>query len=152
MDISFDLKHPKKYFLVTAHLADGKEASAICHSWTPKGAVHTVYPTRSFQRLIGDREVIDIKVEVLEEFESIQKDDFCVQTSQDGLSWIITNISDGIVYKMPKQPDGLDISLAELAYLDYKPVTDKELFNLYKRKLYIWIAKYGREMLSGTLS
>ena len=151
MDVSYDIKNPKKYFLVTVNLADGKSVTAICHSWTPQGAMNTVFPSPQVQRKIGGREVTFVKVEPLDEYESIAKDDFCVQSSEDGSSWIITNISDSVVYKMPKTPREIDVDLAVLAYLNYEPVTDAELLNLYRRKLYIWLAKYGRQSLGGTL-
>ena len=150
MDISYDLKHPKKYYLVSIVFANGKSTCGICHSWHPHGAVRTVMSAPSTQQVISGREIKDIVVEELDEYESIQKDDFCVQTSKDGLFWIITNIADNVVYKLSKAPREFDVKLATLAYLNDEPVSDWKLQHQYRRKLYIWVAKYGRETLKGT--
>ena len=150
MNIDYDLKHPKKYFLVTIVFSNRKSTCGICHSWHPQGAVRTIMSAPSTQQVIGNREIDNIIVEELDEYESIKKDDFCVQTSKDGLFWIITNIADKVVYKVSKAPREFDLELATLEYLNDEPVNDRELKHLYRRKLYIWVSKYGRETLKGT--
>jgi hypothetical protein len=141
MNLDYELKHPKKYFLVTILLADGESIRGIAHSWHPHGAIRTVMSAPKTQAVIGSREVKDFIVEPLDEFESIQKDDFCVQTSKDGLYWIITNVQDNIVYKLSKAPSTA-ISFDTISFLDDEPLTAQEK-HVYKRKLLIWFAKYG---------
>lgn len=149
MNLDFDLKHPKKYFLVTVVLDCGKPVRGICHSWSPHGAIRTIMSAPKTQAVIGSHEVKDVIAEPLDEFESIRKDDFCVQTSKDGLYWIITNVLDSIVYKLSKA-HGTAISLDTLSFLNDESLTAQEK-HLFRRKLLIWVAKYGRESLGGTL-
>lgn len=149
MNLDYDLKHPKKYFLVTILFTDGYSVSGISHSWNPHGAVRTIMSAPKAQAAIGERDVKDVVVEPLDEFESIAKEDFCVQTSNDGMHWIITNVPDSIVYKLTKAPR-IAISPDTLSFLNEEPLTAQEK-HLYKRKLIIWVAKYGRESLGGTL-
>ena len=141
MNLDYELKHPKKYFLVTILLADGGVVRGIAHSWHPHGAIRTVMSAPNTRAVIGSRDVKDFSVEPLDEFESIQKDDFFVQTSKDGLYWIITNVQDNIVYKLSKAP-GTAISFDTISFLDEEPLTAQEK-HVYKRKLLIWVAKYG---------
>ena len=88
MNLNFDIKNPKRYYLVTVLLADGKSTCGICHSFHPHGAIRTVISAPSTQSVIGGRRIVDVAAEPLDEYESILKDDFCVQTSKDGLHWI----------------------------------------------------------------
>ena len=149
MNVNYDLKHPKKYFLVTIVLACGESVRGICHSWNPSGAIRTVMSAPSAQKVINGRDVADVIAEPLDEFESIQKEDFSVQTSKDGLHWIITNVADNIVYKLLKAPRNA-LSLNTLSFLNEEPLTAQEK-HIYRRKLLIWVAKYGKETMSGTL-
>ena len=149
MKLNYDLKNPKRYYLVTIVPDSGDSITGICHSWHPHGAVRTVLSAPSTQAVLNGRDVKNVLVDTLDEYESIAKEDFCVQTSKDGMYWIITNISDSVVYKLSKAPRTFDMSIATLAYLNDEPVTDANLVNLYRRKLYIWVAKYGGEMLPG---
>ena len=149
MNLNFELKHPKKYFLVTILLAGGESIRGIAHSWNPHGAIRTVMSAPSTQSVIAGRQVEDFVVEPLDEFEDIQKDDFCVQTSRDGLHWIITDVHDSIVYKLSKAPREFDVQLSTLSFLNDEPLTVQEK-HIYRRKLLIWVAKYGRETLPGT--
>ena len=52
---------------------------------------------------IANRNVVDFDVELLDYYESIKKDDFLIQTSQDKEHRIMTNIVDSVVYKVPKK-------------------------------------------------
>lgn len=141
MELEYELKHPKKYFLVTIILADGNAIRGIAHSWHPHGAIRTIMSAPNTQAVIGGRGVKDFAVEPLDEFESIREDDFCVQTSRDGLYWIVTNVPDSIVYKVSKAP-GTALSFDTISFLDEEPLTAQEK-HVYKRKLLIWVAKFG---------
>lgn len=63
----------------------------------------TVMASNHMKAKIANRNVVDFDVELLDYYESIKKDGFLIQTSQDKEHWIMTNIVDSVVYKVPKK-------------------------------------------------
>lgn len=135
----------RNYYGVIVKLNDGKSYNAICVSTNPKGALGTVMSSPETKAHIGERQIVDFDVVLLDYYESIKKDDFLVQTSEDKVHWIITNIADSVVYKVPKKLRGNIMDVALLAYLDDQPVIDEELKKIYTWKMFIWFQKYSSD-------